>query len=83
MFVPAPINKNFVPCSNRRVLRRHAGMIIDSTSGKGGGGIPRVVPQYNSCPPGSYCGGPCSPPRPGMACNHWGSCVFASDVNCS
>jgi hypothetical protein len=23
MFVPAPIDKNCAPCSNRRVLRRH------------------------------------------------------------
>jgi len=52
MFVPAPIDKNFVPCGNRRMLRRHASIIIDGTGGKGGGGIPRVVPQQACI---SYC----------------------------
>jgi hypothetical protein len=83
MFVPAPINENFVPCSNRRVLRRHASLIIDGTGGKGGGAIPRVVPQYTPCPPGSYCGGPCTPPRLGMACSRWGTCLTVSDARAS
>ncbi len=30
MFVPAPIDKNFVPYGNRRVLRRNASLIIDA-----------------------------------------------------
>ena len=80
MFVPAPIDKNFVPCSNRRVLRRHASIIIDGTGGKGGGGISRVVPQYTPCGAGSTT---CTPCGPGMVCDGpWGSCVAKSTTMC-
>jgi hypothetical protein len=80
MFVPAPIDKDFVPPSSRRVLRRHASVIIDGTSGKGSGGIPRVVPQFTPCGPGSNF---CTPCGPGMVCDGpWGSCVAKSATSC-
>jgi hypothetical protein len=63
MFVPAPIDKNFVPYGNRRVLRRNASLIIDA-GGKGGdtgGGASRVVPQQIDWCHGLKEGAPCGP----------------------
>jgi hypothetical protein len=48
MFVPAPIDKNFVPYTKRPVLRRNAGLFVDATVAEGSG-APRVVPQVISC----------------------------------
>jgi hypothetical protein len=78
MFVPAPIDKNFVPYGNRRVLRGNAGLIIDSGGGKGGGSVgaaPRVVPQ--SCIPGTPCGPRCpnNPGRHQFMCSQSGHCT--------
>jgi hypothetical protein len=81
MFVPAPIDKNFVPRGNRRMLRRNARIIVDAARGKDG--APRVVPQYaqyTPCGPGSTT---CTPCGPGMVCNGpWGDCVPRSTTMC-
>jgi len=54
--------------------------VIDGTSGKGSGGIPRVVPQFTPCGPGSNF---CTPCGPGMVCDGpWGSCVAKSATSC-
>jgi hypothetical protein len=80
MFVPTPIDRNFVPSSNRRVLRRQAGIIIDATGDKDSGGMSRVVPQYTPCGPGSDCGTPCGP---GAVCDGpWGDCKPRHSVRC-
>ena len=44
MFVPAPIDKSFVPYTKRPMLRRNAGLFVDGGAGRG-----RVVPQVASC----------------------------------
>jgi hypothetical protein len=48
MFVPAPIEKDFVPYTKRSVLRRNAGLFVDGTFGRGRTGS-RVVPQQGQC----------------------------------
>jgi hypothetical protein len=74
MFVPAPIDKNFVPHTRRPVLRRNAGLFVDAGAG-GNAGISRVVPQSRDCA-GRPDGAPCGPhPSWGMICVD-GECVF-------
>ena len=53
MFVPAPIDKKFVPYNARRALKRNAPLFV---GGRRGGGA-RVLPQ-NTC---SYANQPCGP----------------------
>jgi hypothetical protein len=58
MFVPAPIDYDFVPYTKRAARSRNAELFVDSSGGKGRGG-PRVVPQIISCSGKSDCWGPC------------------------
>ena len=71
MFVPAPIDKDFVPYTKRRILRRNAGLFVDA-GGSRGGGAPRVVPQSQCAgqPNGTPCGS-----FPNMFCCD-GECKF-------
>jgi hypothetical protein len=61
MFVPAPIDKDFIPYTKRPVLRRNAALFVD---GKAGSSNPisasRVVPQIAECA-GKPSGTPCGP----------------------
>jgi hypothetical protein len=58
MFVPAPIDKDFVPYTKRPVLQRNTGLFIRATARRGRG-VSRVVPQAGECagkPDGTPCG---------------------------
>jgi hypothetical protein len=58
MFVPVPIDKNYVPFTKRPVLRRNAGLFVDPPASQGRGAA-RVVPQSSDCagqPVGTRCG---------------------------
>jgi hypothetical protein len=52
MFVPAPIDKDFVPYTKRPVLKQNAGLFVDGAAGRGRA-TPRVVLQQIPCT--SYC----------------------------
>jgi hypothetical protein len=72
MFVPIPIDRDFVPHTKKPVLRRNAGLFVDGKAG-GNAGTSRVVPQIAECA-GKRDGTPCGP-FPGMVCIE-GECVF-------
>lgn len=64
MFVPAPIDRDFVPYTKRAVLKHNAGLFVDGVAGRGRG-TARVVPQQcpTSCynlPDGTPCGANCT-----------------------
>jgi hypothetical protein len=75
MFVPAPIDKHFVPHTRRAVCPSNAGLFVDG-AGRRSSGAPSVTPQAvgaGQCagkPDGTTCG-----PFPGMKCVD-GVCVF-------
>jgi hypothetical protein len=79
MFVPAPIDKSFVPYSNRSVLRRNAALIIDAGGGGKGGGTSRVVLQSECAGKrfGTDCGAAlCPDGQTSMfACDGHGGCT--------
>lgn len=62
MFIPAPIDRDFVPYTKRPVLKRNAGLFVDGTGGRGRG-VSGVVPQSalawegdcSKLSPGDYC----------------------------
>lgn len=72
MFIPAPIESDFVPYTKRPVLKRNTALFVKSNR-SGGGGSPRVVPQNSECAGasnGTKCGS-----YPGMSCCD-GECKF-------
>jgi hypothetical protein len=59
MFVPAPIERNYVPYTKRPVLRRNAGLFVDPSAAGRQGGASRVILQSSDCagqPVGTQCG---------------------------
>ena len=72
MFVPAPIDRNFVPHTKRLVLRHNAGLFVDGKAGRDANSS-RVALQIAECA-GKRDGTPCGP-FPGMVCED-GECVF-------
>jgi hypothetical protein len=62
MFVPAPIDRNYIPYTKRPVLPRNQGLFVDATGG-GRRGAPFVVPQLvaqheadcSTLPQGAIC----------------------------
>ncbi len=83
MFVPAPIDNNYVPYTKRSVLKRNAGLFVDGSRGRARR-AGRVAPQTSP-----FVGGPCDNlatcqlcgPRGkdrdhDMVCNSEGNCVF-------
>jgi hypothetical protein len=72
MFVPAPIESDFVPYTHRPVLRRNAALFVKGRR-RGGRSSPRVVPQNSECAGkrnGTECGY-----YAGMYCCD-GECIF-------
>jgi hypothetical protein len=68
MFVPAPIDKDFVPYTKRPLLKRNVGLFVDGAAGRSRG-APRVMAQQqNPCvgKHGVLCGDACG--FPGMYC---------------
>jgi hypothetical protein len=68
MFVPAPIDNDFVPYTKRSMMLRNAGLFVDGAATKGRGGS-RVVPQQQNPCVGKHnipCGDAC--PFPDMNC---------------
>jgi hypothetical protein len=75
MFVPNPIDKNYIPYTKRPVLRRNAGLFVDGKS-RGSRSSGRVVPQIAECA-GKPDGTPCGPLYNGrrlLSCQN-GECV--------
>lgn len=64
MFVPAPIDREYVPYTKRRALKRNAGLFVDGSAASSGGA--RVVLQDAQCA-GKADGTPCGY-YPGMIC---------------
>lgn len=67
MFVPAPIDKDFLPYTMRSVLKRNAGLFVDGAAGKNRGGS-RVVPQNYQCRSQADYGKPCGANNAGQCC---------------
>jgi hypothetical protein len=73
MFVPALMDKDFVPYTKRPVLKRNAGLFVDGAAGRRRGTV-RVAPQQIPCVQqcidrttdgmrcGANCGGTCRGP---------------------
>jgi hypothetical protein len=57
MFVPDPIDRNYVPYTKRPVLRSNAALFVDSGARRKGSAA-RAVPQQSSecVVPGTRCG---------------------------
>jgi hypothetical protein len=49
MFVPAPIDKEFVPYTKRSVLRTNAGLFVDRATGRGRKARRVVQQQVDEC----------------------------------
>jgi hypothetical protein len=58
MFVPAPIDHDFVPYTKRAMRGRNSGLFVEN-SRSAGGNAPRVVPQIIGCSGKPDCWGPC------------------------
>jgi hypothetical protein len=59
MFVPPPIDENYVPYTKRRVSRRNAALFVDPWTAGESSGAARVGPQSDDCagqPVGTTCG---------------------------
>lgn len=75
MFVPAPIDKDFVPYTKRPVLKRNAGLFVDGGKSKRGSGA-RVALQQAPCvqhcmgrtTDGMQCGANCAGTCQGPTC---------------
>jgi hypothetical protein len=81
MFVPAPIDRDFVPHTKRPILQRNARLFVSANAGRGRGGA-RVVLQIGNCatdPPGTICWqGACDPETrtaPVTLCNNSKGCT--------
>jgi hypothetical protein len=82
MFVSAPFDRNFVPYTKRRALRRKEGVFVDA--GATGTGRPRVVLRSAECvgpsgpmPFGTPCGTlRCPDGRKQMGCDGHGHCTY-------
>jgi hypothetical protein len=71
MFVPAPIDSDFLPYTKRPVLKRNAGLFVDGTARRGRGA--RVVPQNYQCGPNDI----------GKACGVNNAGICCPDLTCS
>ncbi len=72
MFVPTPIDKNFVPYTKRPVLKRNAGLFVGA-GGKGRGASRAILQQST----GLECGGK---PDCVTSCGPYAVCVKGSCV---
>jgi hypothetical protein len=78
MFVPAPIDHDFVPYTKRAVRKYNAGLFVEGKRGTGGA-VPHAVPQIKGCSGKPDCWGPCHtfPDGTHLYCRN-GECVASA-----